>query len=330
MSNSKVKKLGACLMVRNEGKIIRRLLDSCKPIISAVALTDTGSIDDTIFQAETWCKENDMPLKVFREEWVNFGVSRTKSAVNAYSAFPEVTHFILLDGDMVLEIGKDWNIDSLSLDEILLFQINTGSKYANTRIISTSKPFRCVSSTHEYWSCPIGITSGEMNTLVIQDLNDGGSRSDKHERDKRLLLRGMRNSVTPDYLMGRYAFYLGQTYQGGCNYKLSNYWYKRRIELGGWHEEIFYSYYQIGENYRRAGNFKKGMYYSLKAWNHTPARSEPLLCLVQCCKGLGLINLATFYANIGKQTKMSNNILFLDMGCYDGSKFEEEMKTLHL
>jgi hypothetical protein len=330
MSHSKVKKLGLCAMLKNEGHIVRRLLDSCKPIISAVVLTDTGSEEDTIEQTEAWCKENDMPLKVFREPWVNFGVSRTKSVINACSAFSDITHYLLLDGDMVLEIGKDWTVDSLILDEIRLYQINQGAKYVNTRIISTSKFFRCVGTTHEYYGSPTSITSGEMTALTIHDLNDGGSRSDKHERDKRLLLKAMRENITPDYLMGRYSFYLGQTYQGYCNYRLSNYWYKRRIEIGGWHEEIFFSYYQIGENHRRDGNFKKGMYYSLKAWDHTPTRAEPLLTLVQCCRGLGLKRLASFYAEMGKKMKMGNETLFLDLGCYDGSKFEEELKALHL
>lgn len=322
-------KICACIMAKNESAVIQRLLDSCKDIIYSLSLTDTGSSDNTIELAEEWCKTNNILIKVYRDPWINFGVSRTKSLNNANEAFPDADYYLLLDCDMVLRIFDGHNSDKLKHDEIRLYQYNTGTKYANTRLVSRKKYFRSVGCTHEYWSSPMNISRGDYNHIAIDDLNDGGSRHDKHERDKRLLLEGMRKGVTPDYLLGRYAFYLGQTYQC-CNYELSNYWFNRKIELGGWCEETYYSYYQIAENHRRAKNYEKAIFYAFKALDVRCGRAEPILLLVQCFKALGMKNMAKMYIDMGMKIKGTTDILFIDVGCYDGSKFIEELNNLNI
>ena len=45
-------------MVRNEGKIIRRMLNSALPIIDAVFILDTGSTDNTKEEVTKFLEEN--------------------------------------------------------------------------------------------------------------------------------------------------------------------------------------------------------------------------------------------------------------------------------
>ena len=44
----------------------------------------------------------------------------------------------------------------------------------------------------------------------------------------------------------RYYFYLGNSYHDSGKYNEAIPIYKKRIELGGWHEEVWYSSYRLG------------------------------------------------------------------------------------
>lgn len=317
-----------CTMVKNEEKVIIRLLDSVKEVISAIALTDTGSTDKTCELAENWAKENGIQIAMFHDKWINFGVSRTKSAMNARSFYPNADYFLLLDGDMILKPLEGYDPNDLKADDYQLEQINHGTHYYNTRLISAKKFYRSISGTHEYWGCPVEVSSDSYDKLKIEDMNDGGSRSDKIMRDRNIFLRGLRQGVTPDYLLGRYSFYIGQTYQGKGNLESSNQWYKKCILHGGWDQQVYYSLYKIAENYFNMKEFKNAIVYSMKAWNYRPIRAEPLTILAKSCICLDMKNMAKLFAEMGKKIPKPNDVLFLDIGSYDGTVFDDILKTI--
>jgi len=47
-------------MVKNETRIIERLMDSVKGKVNAIVICDTGSTDDTVAKATAWLAANDM------------------------------------------------------------------------------------------------------------------------------------------------------------------------------------------------------------------------------------------------------------------------------
>ncbi len=317
-----------CTMIKNEEKVILRMLNSAKNVISGIALTDTGSDDCSCELATNWAQENEIPIEVFHNDWVNFGVSRTQSVANAREFFPNADYFLLLDGDMILRPQEDYDSDKLVLTDYTIEQCNHGTDYYNTRLVGGKHFYRSIGGTHEYWGCPTRVTSSKSDMLKIDDMNDGGSRSDKFARDKRIMLEGLRKGVTPDYLVGRYYFYLGQTYQGAGDYCLSNFWYKRCTEHGGWDQQIYYSLYKIGENYLRMEKFNKAIFYSLKAWNFRPSRAEPLLVLSRALKCSDMKHATKYFCEVGKGMPRSKDVLFIDTGAYDGTKFDEILKGL--
>ena len=74
---NKSKKIGLCMIVKNESKIIERCLNSVKPLIDYVCIVDTGSTDDTIDVINNWMKSNDIEGKVIFEPWKNFAYNRS-------------------------------------------------------------------------------------------------------------------------------------------------------------------------------------------------------------------------------------------------------------
>ena len=66
-----------CAIVKNEGKILKRLIDSCRKIIDYWVIIDTGSTDDTL---KVIFKElqDKIPGELHESKFVNFGHNRTE------------------------------------------------------------------------------------------------------------------------------------------------------------------------------------------------------------------------------------------------------------
>jgi tetratricopeptide (TPR) repeat protein len=174
----------------------------------------------------------------------------------------EKTWGLLLDADMILrvedlpaskEILQNAEKVNTSISCFQLLQKNGNLVYWNTRLIRMSHNWVCRGVTHEYWeSVNGGQTANVMghvakvmdDILWIDDVNDGGAKMDKYERDARLLEEGIADPATPEQLKVRYYFYLAQTYLVMRNIPRAVEYYNKRIEAGGWMEEVWYSHYQ--------------------------------------------------------------------------------------
>ena len=95
-----------------------------------------------------------------------------------------------------------------------------------------SDPWFCEGVTHEYWTG--GGDSPLLSGAWIDDVGDGGCKSDKFERDERLLLEGLCEKPKCE----RYMLYLAQTYH--CLNRDSDAieWYSKRIQAGGCAEQV--------------------------------------------------------------------------------------------
>ena len=60
-------------------------------------------------------------------------------------------------------------------------------------------------------------------------------------------------SESDDKSYDRYTFYLANSYRDQGNYQEAIKFYKKRIELGGWVEEIWFSHYSIGKCFQKMG-----------------------------------------------------------------------------
>ena len=72
-------------MVKNEGKIIERLMNSVVNYIDGYVICDTGSTDNTIELVNKFLEKNNKKGTVVEIPWINFGESRTESAKQAYA-----------------------------------------------------------------------------------------------------------------------------------------------------------------------------------------------------------------------------------------------------
>ena len=91
-NNNNGKEVKFCLnmIVRNEKDNIVRCCDSVSHIIDAIAIVDTGSVDNTIDIIRDYCRDKNIPGEVISETWVNFGHNRT-GAIRHAEAFTSKT-----------------------------------------------------------------------------------------------------------------------------------------------------------------------------------------------------------------------------------------------
>ena len=73
------KKIFLNMIVKNESRIIERLLSSVKNIISGCIITDTGSSDNTKEVIINFCNRNNLYYEIKDAEFINFEHARNTS-----------------------------------------------------------------------------------------------------------------------------------------------------------------------------------------------------------------------------------------------------------
>ncbi|MEI8365291.1 MAG: glycosyltransferase [Parachlamydiaceae bacterium] len=315
------------MIVKNESSIIERCLDSVKDIIDCVSICDTGSTDNTVEIIEQFLREHHIPGKVHHHCWENFGHNRSLSASAAQETLGELsislpdTYLLLLDADMIFVISPKFKKNELCNDCYSLVQKSSCISYYNTRLIRASLPWKCVGVTHEYWLCEKSATKGKLQSLWIDDREDGGCKADKYERDVRLLTKGLEDD--PDN--GRYMFYLAQTYRCMNDYDKAIEWYTKRIAKGGWKEEVWYAKYMIGTLYESKEQWDQALVWYLDSYQHNPARAEPFEKIALHYRLKNQHDLAYFFAAQGSKIPYPvNEQLFIADPVYN-YRFDEEL-----
>lgn len=72
-------KLVLNMIVKNEEANISANFDSVKDLVDGIVILDTGSTDNTIQVMKDKAKSLELPIQVFQEDFVNFGISRTRA-----------------------------------------------------------------------------------------------------------------------------------------------------------------------------------------------------------------------------------------------------------
>lgn len=307
-------------MIKNESKIIERCIGNALDHVDAISILDTGSTDNTVEICEKVLSACGKPYKISVEPFKTFGYNRTISFKKAQELCTELgwdaqtTYGMAVDADMVIKPSPSFKDFKMTLNGYNVIQANGNIKYYNTRFMKCGFPWTCVGATHEYWS---GDPTGKIpyEVFFIDDKNDGGCKSDKFERDVRLLTQDIADNPKND----RAHYYLGQSLKDLGKFQEAIDMFKKRISLGGWIEEVWYSHYQIAKCYEHMKNEFKMEAWMNKAFQFHPRRAEPMYYLTRYFREKSQHYKAHHYYLKGKDIPYPrDDVLFIEDQVYNG------------
>ena len=315
-----VPKICLNMIVKNESTIIIRLLESVTPLIDSYCICDTGSTDNTITLIQEYCESKNIPGKIIEESFRDFGYNRSY-ALKFCNDMKNADYILLMDADMKLEINtpdiqKFKNM--LINDAYYVVQGCPNFYNENIRIIRNDPTYHYWGVTHEYIELPDNavIENISKDILFINDINDGGCKENKFQRDVELLIKGLEaNPNNP-----RYLFYLANSYRDSKQYEKAIEIYIKRIQVGGWLQETWHSYYSIANCYMELNNPERAILYWLEAYQIMPTRIENLYKIVNYYRRKGHYAVALIFYEVADKVRLENpplNHLFLENDIYE-------------
>jgi tetratricopeptide (TPR) repeat protein len=274
--------VGLAMIVRNESATLPRLARTLVGQIDYWTLVDTGSTDDTVEVArQAFCYA---PGEIFEDSWRGFGPSRN---VAFQAAEPHSDWLLTLDADDTFH-GTIVRNEFAGVDYLEAEYRYASLRYWVPRLVPSGQGWRWHGRAHEYLAAPGALKSARSNAFWVEHHADGGSRAGKFDREVTLLLEDW--AERPDD--PRTAFYLGRSYDDLANPAQAIVWYRRRLTVGGWEEETFYTRFRLGACLLQAGHAEEACGELWRAWGERPWRAEPLVLLAEHYRGHGLWELA--------------------------------------
>ncbi|WP_406173020.1 glycosyltransferase [Streptomyces sp. NBC_00996] len=269
------------MIVKDEAPVIRRCLESVRPLIDTWVIVDTGSTDGT--QDVIRDVYSDLPGELYERPWKGFDGSRTEAIELARTG---ADYLLFMDADDVMEVAPGSSMPELTLDAYRL-NIRSG-RYLHRRraLVSTRLPWRYVGVLHEYLDCGTQYSLGNLEGATIVVVGGGGrsrgkSQQEKYLGDVEILQQGLIKEPGNE----RYVFYLAQSWRNVGEFEKAIEAYDRRAGMGGWDEEVFCSRLfaaQVAEKLERPPAEVMDRY--LGAHESCPTRAEALGELARWCR----------------------------------------------
>lgn len=297
-------------IVRNESARILRMLESVAPHISSWVIVDTGSTDDTPKLIEKFFQERKIPGLLGRAEFKTFAQARNIALTAArHSPFP-YDYLLLCDADMELVVTDPTWLDDVSGDSYDMFQVAGALKYQNRRLAKAGTTGEYVTPTHEYLSLETG-GCVPFEKAYFKDYADGANRPEKFRRDIKMLKDEL-NNKKPTAPRERCMYYLAQSYRDAGKIDKAAKWYKRRVDAGGWDEEVWSAQECYASCLGQMGDEAGFVRETLRAYQMRPGRAETLYALAKhfrekCDNAISLL-----FSERGMEVPPSKDVLFVN------------------
>lgn len=306
-------KICLCMIVKNEAHVIERCLASVKPYIHAWAICDTGSTDGTQGIIEKYL--SDFPGAVVERPWVDFATNRNE-ALDLARTLGDFA--LIIDADDTFSAPPGFRWPAMDSDGFQLEVVDAGdTRYQRMAVPNLRSPWTWQGVLHEYLSLDGAQTLKLPKAQILRIHNDGArsqlSLEEKFGRDA-LVLEG---ALEREPNNARYMFYLAQSYRDGGQFLRALDAYERRVEMGGWAEEVYFSMLQAAKLRERMGDswaLVSGSY--LEAYNFRPLRGEAPCELARFARNRSKFHVAIEFGRVATMLPPSTDSLFLDHSIY--------------
>ncbi|MGW1880883.1 tetratricopeptide repeat-containing glycosyltransferase [Streptomyces sp. NPDC001970] len=309
------------MIVKDEAPVIRRCLESVRPLIDTWVIVDTGSTDGT--QDVIRDVYGDLPGTLYERPWKGYDGSRTEAIDLARDS---ADYLLFIDADDLMEVRSGFRMPKLTHDAYRVALHDGPMIHWRPALVSTRLPWRYVGVLHEYIDCGRKHSLGTLKGANILSVG-GGARQrgeglrNKYLRDAATLEQGLIKE--PDNT--RYVFYLAQSWRDAGEPEKSLATYDRRAAMGGWAEEVFCSHLyaaRLAADLDRPAAEVLDRY--LRAHESRPTRAEALGDLARHCRLNGpRWPLAYLFARQAARIPYPGDILFVEFEWYAWRALDE-------
>jgi glycosyltransferase involved in cell wall biosynthesis len=299
------------MIVRNEAHIVREVLNAVAPYISAWVIVDTGSDDGTQDVIRHHMQGLGIPGELHEREWRNFGHNRTEALALTRG---RGDYAWVIDADDIIVGTMDFR--GLTADSYQL-RYGSGFSYWRRQVFRDGLRWRYEGVVHEYPVCDDPATEARLEGDYHLESRRLGARNQdpkKYERDRDLLLTEVERNPAD----ARSVFYLAQSCFDADDPAQALEWYRRRAEMGGWEEEVYYSLYRCAECQARLDEpWAIIQDYYLQAWESRSTRAEALHAIASHYRAGGQFHLGYLFAERAASIPLpESDVLFLRSDVY--------------
>lgn len=281
------------MIVKDEKEVIVRCLESVKPIIDYWVIMDTGSSDGTQEIIRECLKS--IPGELYERPWKGFGQSRSEAFLLARA---KGDYILFMDADDVLAFEGEPKLPHLSADLYHMWRGTSDFTYLKPQITKGDLPWKWVGVTHEYLACDQLYSSGTLDDVRYVTL-DGGFGSRDLKKKFLINIELLEKELEKEPNNPRSMFYLAESYRDAGESGKALECYQKRIQMGGWEEELFWAKFQSALLLQKIGLPEKVVREGfLAAHESRPHRPEPIYYLAEHLNAAGHYLLAYEYIKL--------------------------------
>ncbi|MBS0624797.1 MAG: glycosyltransferase family 2 protein [Verrucomicrobia bacterium] len=226
------------MIVKNESHVIKRCLDSVKPIIDYWVIFDTGSTDGTQEIIKECLKE--IPGELHESPWVNFEHNRNEAL---RAARTKADYLFFFDADERLVLSEPFDKSTWDKDFYMIKAKGGTTDFFHPNIVSNDSGWHWTGVLHE---CIMHHRKmdGEILSGVFVDRHQDGARS----RDPKKLYKDaeiLEAALKKEPWNSRHVFYLAQTYASAKEFPLALKYYEKRAAMDGDKDETFWTVFRL-------------------------------------------------------------------------------------
>ncbi len=297
------------MIVRDEASIIATTLANILDhiAISTWVIHDTGSRDGTPGIIRDFFAARGILGELIHRDWESFGANRQYALKDAEG---RAEFALIFDADDSFE----GTLPEMPLDaDSLTLNMQRGRiTYPTKLILRNDGRYRWRGVVHEgLYFCgkpdrqPLGGPERILHVpgdyrVVSRSVGARSRDPVTFLRDAALLAKAFTTIPEEDRdLLPRYAFYCANSWRDAGAPHEAIHWYRKRIGLGGWKDEVYLSWMGLGIELRKTGDAEGAMQAFMKGHEVCPERAECLYQLVQLLRAEGRMEMALLLARQG-------------------------------
>jgi len=326
-----VMKILLCMIVKNEAEGIERCLRSVYKHVDGFMICDTGSTDGTKELVRKFFDQHNLCGEIKSHEWHDFGTNRTMAIDECRG---KADWILCIDAD-------DWIDGELDLsnldDDVDAYTVDIGGENFNNRRAQIfnirNKHWVYKHPIHEYPTCTENTRIEHLSGRYTWHPGTDGGRSKA--------FGSVREKYFKDYLtiknfMGkagkepRMQFYAAQSAFDAQIYELAEKEYIERADMGGWNQEVFYSWYKAARCRTMRGKGPREIIECLlNAHEADQERCEPLYEISALLRSSGKSVSAFMFAQAAASKEMNLSKLFVHKDAYLWKSLDEVGSTAY-